>query len=86
MFAPEGQVAAGWEGTSAADGPVGRVIADGFARRVGLTHTPDEWARHAVGSTRKHSAASTIRIKGNPSPSYRYLGRRSTQAAMIVKR
>ena len=46
-------------------------IAAGFARRVGLTQTPEDRAVHAFGRTRRHSAASTIRMSGKPRPSSR---------------
>ena len=57
-----------------------------LARRVGLTHTPDERARQAIGRTRKQSAESTILMSGKAIPSSRYRGRRRTHAAMIVYR
>ena len=52
--------------TRGTDPPVGPL-----ARRVGLTHTPDERARQAIGRTRRQRAASTMRISGKPKPSSR---------------
>lgn len=70
--------------------PDSKLVSDAIvgvlARRVGLTHTPDERARQAIGRTRKQSAESTILMSGKAIPSSRYRGRRRTHAAMIVSR